>query len=299
MKHTLSYIFICLLSLLPAAPLGAAEKKAVKTVVCTVYPVFLIARDLASGTGLPVSLLLPAELGCPHHYALTPADMARLERATVILANGLGFEPFLGRLAETGFQDRIREVTPASAAHTPEHGDGPNPHLFTTPSGVSAMAERIAGEMTALFPAEAAAFFRSRSDTLRARLATIGNEWEALARRLRGTPVLITHDSLEYIAETFGLEVVGRLEADDGHEHSAHSRLGIEKTIQDRHPRAILADQSVPAEELNALGREHALPVIGLPTLTSGSSDAAPDALEASLRAVASGLEPLTTLPSR
>jgi len=270
----------------------------VKSVACTVYPVYLIAREIASGTGLPVALLLPADLGCPHNYSLTPADMARLERATVILANGLGFEPFLGRLAEAGFKDRIREVAPASARAL-EHGEGLNPHLFTTPAGVSAMSDRIAGEITALFPAEAAAPVRRRAEALRTRLAAIAGEWKALSERLRGIPVLITHDSLEYIAEAFGLEIVGRLESDDGHEHSAHSRLEIEKTIRDRHPRAILSDRSGQNDELDALGREHNLPVIGLPTLTSGPADAAPDALEASLRTIASGLEPLTAIPAR
>jgi zinc transport system substrate-binding protein len=40
--------------------------------------------------------MIPAEMGCPHDYALTPQDMRKLAKADVLIVNGLGLEEFLG-----------------------------------------------------------------------------------------------------------------------------------------------------------------------------------------------------------
>ncbi len=282
-------------------PAAAQSSAAEASVVCTVYPVYLIAKELASGTTLQVKLLLPADLGCPHHYSLTPTDMAGLDRAKLILANGLGFEPFLDRLSESGFADRIRQIAPASAAMRSEHGDQPNPHLFTTPAGLSAMVDAAAGALRDAVSSEAAVLLGRNAERLRARLAEAGKEWTAAAGKLAGTPVVVTHDSLDYISSAIKLEIVARLEIDDEHQHSAHSRLEIEKAIRDRRPVAILTDALEESEEIEALGREYGVPVVPLPTLTTGSDAAGSNVLESAMRAIPASLVPLApgTAPRR
>ncbi|HNW33765.1 MAG TPA: zinc ABC transporter substrate-binding protein [Candidatus Ozemobacteraceae bacterium] len=261
--------------------------------VCTVYPVFLLTKELASGTGLPVSILLPAELGCPHHYSLTPADIVRLDRSDVILANGLGFEPFLDRLKESGFENRISQVAPATLAMPSAQSGIPNPHVFTTPSGLIGMIDPISSALAGAVPTGTAMILRDNASHLDARLQAISREWSALASQLRGIPVLVTHESLDYIAKEMGLSVVARFETDDEHQHSALARLDLEQAIRDKHPRAILADGIEASAEITALGTEHGLSVIGLPTLTSGTVSPSPAALETAMRDIASGLAAL------
>mgnify|MGYP003729615183 CR=1 FL=1 len=66
-------------------------------VLCTTFPIYQITRNVAQGRdGVKVELMLPAALGCPHHYSLTPQDMQKLARADVLVANGLGMEEFMG-----------------------------------------------------------------------------------------------------------------------------------------------------------------------------------------------------------
>jgi ABC-type Zn uptake system ZnuABC Zn-binding protein ZnuA len=40
--------------------------------------------------------MLPSDMGCPHDYVLTPADMEKIRGSDVFIANGLGLEEFLG-----------------------------------------------------------------------------------------------------------------------------------------------------------------------------------------------------------
>lgn len=77
--------------------LAAAAATAEINVLCTTFPIYQIARNVVQGhTGTRVELLLPAALGCPHHYSLTPQDLVKLAQSDVLVVNGLGMEEFLG-----------------------------------------------------------------------------------------------------------------------------------------------------------------------------------------------------------
>lgn len=287
------FIFFSLLAGCGLHPVAAQPAAAEASVICTVYPVYLIARELASGTGLPVRMLLPAELGCPHHYSLTPADVATLETSKRILANGLGFEPFLDRLADSGFGSRILRIAPASLALPVSGDEQPNPHLFTTPAGLSGMIDAAAAALSDAVPSGTAGIMRENASKLRSRMSEIGRDWAETAARLRGVPVVVTHDSLDYIASTMNLSVVARLDSDDEHQHSAHSRLEIEHAIRDRRPVAILTDDVEQPDDIIELGREHKIPVIALSTLTASRAAPPPHALEAAMQSVVAALAPL------
>ena len=74
----------------------AKETDAIKVLVST-FPVYQFTRNVAAGSKLvQVELMIPAQLGCPHDYALTPQDMRKLAETEVFIVNGLGLEEFLG-----------------------------------------------------------------------------------------------------------------------------------------------------------------------------------------------------------
>jgi ABC-type Zn uptake system ZnuABC Zn-binding protein ZnuA len=84
---------LLLYALLLATPSAPAQTR----VICTTFPIYQITRNIVEGqAGLSVDLMLPASLGCPHDYALTPRDMMKLARAEILIVNGHGMEEFLG-----------------------------------------------------------------------------------------------------------------------------------------------------------------------------------------------------------
>ena len=69
----------------------------VNKVLCTTFPVYQITRNVTVGVpGIQVELMIPARLGCPHNYSLTPDDMRKIASADTLVINGLGMEEFLG-----------------------------------------------------------------------------------------------------------------------------------------------------------------------------------------------------------
>ncbi|MFT4302634.1 MAG: zinc ABC transporter substrate-binding protein [Desulfovibrio sp.] len=80
------------------APQGvsAASNQGTLRILATTYPVYLLARNVVQNRpGAQVDLLIPAQTGCPHDYALTPKDMQKLAQADVLLLNGLGLDDFM------------------------------------------------------------------------------------------------------------------------------------------------------------------------------------------------------------
>ncbi len=87
-------------------------------VVATVLPVENLALAITAGSKyLNVVGLLPSSGGCPHDYTLTPGDLRKLEHADMVVAVGLGYEPFLEKIKEhcQGGQRSIRIVLAGEA----------------------------------------------------------------------------------------------------------------------------------------------------------------------------------------
>ena len=97
-------LLICTLLASLFAVSGAVAAEAKVRVLATTYPVYLITRAVTqSSPDVQVDLLIPAQTGCPHDYALTPRDMQKLAKARIVVINGLGMEAFLEKpLAAAG-----------------------------------------------------------------------------------------------------------------------------------------------------------------------------------------------------
>ena len=97
-------LLICTLLASLFAVSGAVAAEAKVRVLATTYPVYLITRAVTQNSpDVQVDLLIPAQTGCPHDYALTPKDMQKLAKAKIVVINGLGLEAFLEKpLAAAG-----------------------------------------------------------------------------------------------------------------------------------------------------------------------------------------------------
>ncbi|MCX7934344.1 MAG: hypothetical protein N3A66_03695, partial [Planctomycetota bacterium] len=61
---------------------GEEEKKKLRRVICSTFTVHLLVANICQGLkDIEVERLLPPTLGCPHDYALTPAEMKKIAAA--------------------------------------------------------------------------------------------------------------------------------------------------------------------------------------------------------------------------
>src|SRR5512145_1118926 len=142
-------LLAALLLALPLRAAGAAPSAPPRgvAVLASFLPMYVFTRNVVGDApGVAVDLMLPADLGCPHDYALTPGDMKKIASAELFIANGLGMEEFLGapvRKVNPGI--RIVETAAAVPPVREDGGDrgGVNPHAWVSPKSAILQVREI------------------------------------------------------------------------------------------------------------------------------------------------------------
>src|SRR3989304_4668988 len=68
-----------------AFPHATAAKPPELRVLTSFLPIYLFTRNVAGDApGISVEMMLPAALGCPHDYAITPGDMRKVAAADLL-----------------------------------------------------------------------------------------------------------------------------------------------------------------------------------------------------------------------
>ena len=296
-----------------ALAFGATLARAELNVLCTTFPIHLIARNVAQGrAGVDLQLLLPAGMGCPHDYALTPQDLRKIAAADVLVVNGLGLEEFLGAPVETANpdvetvdssagipnlleyahehsgaeeeHDHEAEADPGHAEHDhghPHHA-GVNPHLFASPRLAARIALNVAAGLSKADPEGAGIYFRN-AQAYADRLNALADEMAALGRTLKNNRIVEPHGVFDYLARDMGLEVVAVLRP-HGQEPSAAEMLELVRTLRAKQAGAIFTEPQYPAKVGAALARETGLPTATLDPVATGPDAAPLDYYETAMR---------------
>ena len=296
-----------------ALALGATLARAELNVLCTTFPIYQIARNVAQGrAGVDLQLMLPAGMGCPHDYALTPQDMRKIAAADVLVVNGLGLEEFLGAPVETanpdvetvdgsaGIPDLLEYAHEHSEAeeehgheaeadpgheehdHGHHHHEGVNPHLFASPRQAARIALNVAAGLSKADPEGAGVYFRN-AQAYADRLNALADEMEALVRALKNNRIVEPHGVFDYLARDMGLEVVAVLRP-HGQEPSAAEMLELVRTLRAKQAGAIFTEPQYPAKVGAALARETGLPTATLDPVATGPDAAPLDYYETAMR---------------
>lgn len=304
MKTRLGFLFGSL-------ALGATVAFAELNVLCTTFPVHQIARNVVQGReGVALQLMLPAGMGCPHDYALTPQDMRKLASADVLVVNGLGLEEFLGApvlaanpdletvdssatiqdLLEYAHEhheaeeehDHEAEAEHGHDEHEHHHHEGVNPHLFASPRQAARIALNVAAGLSKADPDGAATYFRN-AQAYAARLNALADELAALGRTLKNNRIVEPHGVFDYLARDMGLEIAAVLRP-HGQEPSAAEMLDLVREIREKQAGAIFTEPQYPAKIGAALARETGLPTATLDPVATGPDEAPLDYYETAMR---------------
>ena len=185
-----------------AAPLLCCVRPAVARGAVPVVASFSVLADIARAIGgdqLSVASLV-AIGGDVHEYEAKPSDLAKIGDAAVIVVNGLGLDPWVGRLI--GASGSTAPVIVASAKVTPRRLPGgiTDPHAWQDPrNGIlyaQAIAAGLAGRVLASRLAAYILALEALDHWCAAQFATVPP-----ARR----QIVTSHDAFGYYAARYGL----------------------------------------------------------------------------------------------
>lgn len=168
-----------------------------------------------AGDAVEVTVLMQANAD-PHFFALSAQQAARLERASLIVYNGLGLEESVLRNVEAAEKAGVAAVSVGAAIDpidysADEANGGPDPHFWTDPRRVRKAVEVIRDRIVERVDGVDAAAVRAGADRYLTELDGL-DRW--MTERFTTIPAerrkLVTnHHVFGYLAQRFGFEVVG------------------------------------------------------------------------------------------
>ena len=176
---------------------------------------------------MDVTSLVPKG-GEVHTFDPTPARLARVADADLVVMNGLGLDDWLGAVARDSGTDapivELGEDLPASTylAGDEHEGEAVNPHLWLDVGNAIRYAERIGEQLAAVDPAHAAAYEAGADaydERLQALDAWVREQIDAIPPEDR--KLVSFHEAFPYFAEAYGLEIVGTVIDAPGQDPSA------------------------------------------------------------------------------
>ena len=303
-------LLVCTLLASLFAVSGAVAAEAKVRVLATTYPVYLITRAVTQNSpDVQVDLLIPAQTGCPHDYALTPKDMQKLAKAKIVVINGLGLEAFLDKplaaagkitvidsskgvnaIVEDHDEDQHAAQGGADKAHKEDHGHaaaaghdhghehehdhghdhgGINPHAFASPMQAAVMARNIGRGLAAAEPV-AAKNCPEVAEAYAARLEAVGKRLAAVGANAANKNVVALHDGMAYLVRDAGLNLVDVIQEDEEAQPSAARLLDLVKKIKESKPVVLIGEPQYSEKPVRALSAETGVPAVQLDSLASG-----------------------------
>ena len=306
MKTSFIAILVAIVAALPSgcsktpAPPASGPAATVK-VLCSTFPMYLFTRNVTSGReGVQVDLMIPAVMGCPHEYSLTPQDMRKIGAAGVFIANGLGMEEFLGEPLKQGNARIVVVDTSAGVGDLiqieEEHHDGregtaghmrhfvPNPHLFASPRLAAKVVRNIAEGLSKVDPA-GAEVYKKNAAAYAARLERLADEFVAATKDLPSKKIVTEHAVFDYLARDCGLAIVAVVEENPGQEPSPAGMTALIKTIKASGASAVFTEPQYPAKVGKTIADQVGIPVAALDPVANGPDNAPLDYYETTMRA--------------
>lgn len=245
---------VVLLLCLPVS-LSAAEKARVVTTFSILAD---ITREIG-GDDIQLTNLVGADADA-HVFEPAPVQVRAVLEADLVIANGLGFEPWLERLLANGEArgtriDASKGVVPMTVLEDDQRLV--DPHAWQSLGNAEIYARNITQALVQLVPARAAAF-EARRDSWLGRLGALR---QSIAPRLMALPperrrVLTSHDAFGYFAQEWRLQFLAAQGVSDAAEPSAAEVAGLIRQLRAEGVRAIFVENIRDARLVKQIAEE-------------------------------------------
>jgi zinc/manganese transport system substrate-binding protein len=200
-------VLIALLALLASLPLNAAEKLK----VVTSFSILADITQQIAGDKLELRNLVGADADA-HLYQPSADDAKAVLNADLIIANGLGFEPWLARLIASSEAPGTRLDASAGVLPLMLDEDGqqvPDPHAWQNLANAEIYVQNIAKALSQADPANAA-HYGSRRDAYLAQIRSLLAEAKAGLGQLPPAQrnIVTSHDAFGYLGQAYGLNFI-------------------------------------------------------------------------------------------
>lgn len=254
-----------------------------KVAVVATTPVVADFVRVVGGDAVEVTQLLKPNVD-PHDYEPSPADVAAIADADLVVMNGVGLEAWLTdtvkssgysgtvvdsskgvTIREGGEHEEGEEEHAEGGEEGEEHAEG-DPHIWHDPGNAKIMVRNIGDALSAADAGDKATFdknvtaYSAELDALdRANTAAITSIPTA------GRKLVTNHDAFGYYTARYGLEFVGAIipSFDSSAELSGKQLSDLVARIRSSGVKAVFSESSLPPKTAETVAKEAGVQVVG------------------------------------
>jgi zinc/manganese transport system substrate-binding protein len=226
----------------------------------------------------------------PHEIEARPALISALRRADLAICTGGGLEAgWLPMLQNRAGNSRVMPGAPGmifatdgmtlleDAHHHPARDrghvhSGGNPHIQLDPRLLTRVAERIARQLAALDPDEAARY-RTRLERWQSDWSAHIERWERAAKPLFGQALIAEHSSFAYLFRWLELYQAADLEPVPGVPPTLSHMQGLLQRARDDPPMAVIQTLYQDPQAGRWIAQRMAVPLLQLPSTVTPEGD--------------------------
>lgn len=236
-------------------------------ITASFYPVYIAALNITKDApNVSVTNLTGGMTGCPHDYQMTPANMKDLEKADVLVMNGLDMEDFLEGYLEDS-EIKIIEISDGLNIDNIENG-----HVWANPEIYVRQTDILAGKLSQLDPHNADTYNKNAA-RYKKQVLNKASQLKAAASNLSSRDVIIFHDSLEHLCDFMGINAAAVIDIE---EDSGISALELSNTVETAKRSGagfIFSERQYAGNLARSAARDSQLPVFELDSGVTGEPD--------------------------
>ncbi|PIS04729.1 MAG: hypothetical protein COT81_04905 [Candidatus Buchananbacteria bacterium CG10_big_fil_rev_8_21_14_0_10_42_9] len=244
------YYFITL----PNQPAPTGQLK----IATTIFPIFDIAQQIG-GDDLEVILILPPGAS-PHTYEPTPSQIRALQNTKIFFKVGLGLDDWADSIARSVDTAKIVALdknidVKAGLEHEDEEDEnnqdhkGQDPHYWLDARNAIIMAQTITQELSALDPSQANTY-QTNLAILTEKLNNTHKQVKNQLSELKRNKLLVFHDSWNYFAQAYGLEIIAAVEPSPGREPTPQYLQNLTQQINQYNISVVFSEPQLPIDTI-------------------------------------------------
>ncbi len=201
-----------------------------------------------------------------HDFEPSPADVAAIADADVLVKNGVGLEKWLDdTVRSAGFDGTTVDASkgvPIIAGDDPAEPAG-DPHIWQSPTNAKIMVANVEQALAAADPDDAAAF-KANLDAYSARLDALDTDIASQIDTLANRKLVTNHDAFGYYVQRYHLEFIGSIipSFDTSAELSAKDVTDLVAKIKATGVKAIFSESSLPPKTAETIAKEAHVKVV-------------------------------------
>ena len=246
------------------------------------YPMYVAALNITDGIeGVEVTNLTKGTTTCLHEYSLTTEEMVSLVDSDVLVINGAGMEGFLSNVISNYSNLEIIdsskgiEFIEMECHHNHDHEHDEeiyNSHIFVSIENYIKQIENITEGLVRIDEANSEKYLNNSREYIN-KLEELKKDIEDVVSKIENKNIVVYHESFDYFAKEFVLNVVTKIEKEHGEAASASEIVHIVKEIKEHNVKCIFVETGYNASIANTIAKEANVKVYELNPVTSGKNN--------------------------